>query len=97
MHLKEEALRGDQVVQQVDMNYIARTVYTKTVSLYVKANAGFSVPVIMDEATGMQKFLRLWGDVEIIVRKQKGFINVKQKMCVIQSICRQNMSILSPH
>ena len=59
---------------------IVRDVYNKAASLYFKANAKLSPPVIMSEAVGMQKLTRFWGDVNDIVRRQKGFNRVEKRV-----------------
>ena len=77
MLLKEEAELKDE---ELDVNNMARGVSKKLASLYFKANAKLSPPVIMNEALVMKKLIRLWNDVDIVVRKQKVFNIVKNRL-----------------
>ena len=54
------------------MTTIVREVYNKVASLYFKANAKLSPPVIMSEAVGMQKLTRFWGDVNDMCGEAEG-------------------------
>ena len=77
IYLREQAIHQEE---EPDMTIIVREVYNKVASLYFKANAKLSPPVIMSEAVGMQKLTRFWGDVNDIVRRQKGFIRVEKRV-----------------
>ena len=77
IYLREQAIHQEE---EPDMTIIAREVYNKVSSLYFKANAKLSPPVIMSEAVGMQKLTRFWGDVNDIVRRQKGFNRVEKRV-----------------
>ena len=66
--------------QEFDKNGLAREVYRKVTSLYYKANANLVPPAIISENTFVQKLLRIWDDVNTVVRKQKGFIKINKKL-----------------
>ena len=68
MLIREHALANEQEKAVRD---IAREVYKKVASLYIRANRKLVPPVIMDEEVTVQKFVRKWEDIETILRKQK--------------------------
>ena len=59
---------------------IAREVYEKVISLYMKANAKLVPPAIMGEDVAVQKFVRRWKDIDTIVRRQKGSNKVEERI-----------------
>ena len=76
-YLREQAIKRDE---EPDMNAIVREVYNEVASLYFKANAKLSPPVIMGDTLGMQKLFRFWNDLNSIVRKQKGFKTIEKRI-----------------
>ena len=75
--LREQALLREE---EPDMAMITKEAYHRIASLYFKANAKFSQPVIMGEKVGVQKLNRALSDINSIVRKQKGFRNLESKI-----------------
>ena len=66
--------------QEFDKTKTAKQVYEKTCSLYYKANASLIPPVLLSEHTFVQKLLRLWDEINIVVRGQKGCAKLKKKI-----------------
>ena len=78
MLLREQAMDTNKV--ELDVRDMAKEIYKKVASLYLKANVKFSPPVIMTETVATQKITRAWDDVDKIVRKQKNGAQIKKKI-----------------
>ena len=77
MYLKEKA---SQKGEEIEVHSMAKEVYSKVASLYNKANAKLTSPVIMNETVFAQKLTRAWNDVNAILWKKKGWSNIKTKL-----------------
>ena len=64
MYLKEKA---SQKGEEIEVHSMAKEVYSKVASLYNKANAKLTSPVIMNETVFAQKLTRAWNDVNAIL------------------------------
>ena len=77
MYLKEKA---SQKGEEIEVHSMAKEVYSKVASLYNKANAKLTSPVIMNETVFAQKLTRAWNDVNAILWKKKGWSTIKTKL-----------------
>jgi hypothetical protein len=68
MLLKEQASSKEM---ELDVQDMSKAIYRKIVSLYYKANAQLTLPVILNEKAGVQKISRFWNDVNNVVWNKK--------------------------
>ena len=78
MLLREQTMDTNKV--ELDVRDIAKEIYKKVASIYLKANVKFSPPVIMSETVATQKIIRAWEDVNKVVWKQKNAALIKKKI-----------------
>ena len=67
---------GDEIA----VDDMAKGIYARVAALYFKANAKFVPPLIFNEKVSIQKLIRYWNDVTIIIRRQKGFRTVQKRI-----------------
>ena len=67
MYLKEQAAIEDK---ELDVTEMAKEIYRVVSSLYYKADAKLSPPVIMDDMLGVVKIKRCWKDINKIIWKK---------------------------
>lgn len=78
MILREQAMDTNKV--ELDERDMAKEIYKKVISIYLKANVKFSPPVIMTERLAIQKITRAWDDVSKIVGKKKNGAQIKKRI-----------------
>ena len=59
---------------------MAKEIYRVVSSLYYKADARLSPPVIMDDKSGVIKIKRYWEDINKIIWKQKNSSSIKRRV-----------------
>ena len=73
-------LRGQEQDEELSLTIMAKQIYCKVALLYCKAIAKIVPPVIMSEKAAIKKILRYWVDVNMVLRRKKGYQIIQKRI-----------------